>query len=76
MTDFEGDPRSVDGNRDDIAAVDIGADEYMDYCEGDFDNDIDVDGYDLAMLAAGYGADYDAADVALFGDDFGRIGCP
>jgi hypothetical protein len=76
LTDFEGDPRSVDGNRDGAASVDIGADEYMDYCECDFEPDLDVDGYDLSILTAGFGRVYDAADLALFADHFGRIGCP
>jgi hypothetical protein len=76
LTDFEGDPRSVDGNSDGDATVDIGADEYMDYCEGDFDPDLDVDGYDLALLVAGYGTVYDTVDLSLFSTDFGRIGCP
>ena len=52
--DFEGDPRPLyDG-------YDMGADEFKHPpCEGDFDNDGDVDG----------------SDLAVFADDFGRTNC-
>jgi len=54
-TDKDGKPRIIDGNGDDIATVDMGAYEFGDICEGDFDGDDDVDGSDLAIFAADFG---------------------
>jgi len=57
-TDFDGDLRTIDGDDDGTATADMGADEYLptiDQCEGDFDNDGDVDGSDLAVFAADFG---------------------
>jgi len=54
-TDFEGDPRVMDGDNDGFARVDMGADEFGDFCEGDFEPDGDVDGSDLAVFAADFG---------------------
>ena len=60
-------------------------------CEGDFDNDFDVDGSDLAIFAADFGrtdcssdcegdfdedGDVDGSDLAVFAADFGRTECP
>lgn len=60
-------------------------------CEGDFDNDKDVDGSDLAVSAADFGrtdcsgdcegnfdsdGDVDGSDLAVFAADFGRTDCP
>jgi hypothetical protein len=60
-------------------------------CEGDFDNDGDVDGSDLATFAADFGrtdcnsdcsgdfdgdGDVDGSDLATFAADFGRTDCP
>ena len=70
-TDFEGDPRIIDGDNDGAATVDMGADEF-DGCEGDFDGDLDVDGSDLATFAAG-GTTITLEDFAT---DFGRTNCP
>ena len=59
-TDKDGKPRIIDGDGDEIAIVDMGAYEFANICEGDFDGDGDVDGSDLAVFAA----------------DFGRTDCP
>jgi len=60
-------------------------------CEGDFDNDKDVDGSDLTVFAADFGRtdcssdcegdfdtddDVDSNDLATFVADFGRTDCP
>ena len=60
-------------------------------CEGNFDNDSDVDGSDLAVFAADFGrtdcsggckgdldgdGDVDGRDLAVFAADFGRRDCP
>jgi hypothetical protein len=60
-------------------------------CEGDFNNDVDVDGSDLAVFAADFGrtdcvgdcggdfdedGDVDGSDLAVFAADFGRTDCP
>ncbi len=44
----------------------------VDACEGDFDHDDDVDGSDLAQLAADPGL----LDLSLFAAEFGRTNCP
>lgn len=71
-TDFDGDPRIIDGNGDDIAVVDMGAYEFGDACAGDLDKDGDVDGSDLAIFVAG------GASITLekFAAEFGRTDCP
>ncbi|MDY6833434.1 MAG: dockerin type I domain-containing protein [Chloroflexota bacterium] len=48
LSDFEGDDRVLDGNRDGIAMVDIGADEYLQL--GDANNDGKIDGTDLIRV--------------------------
>ena len=60
-------------------------------CEGDFNDDGDVDGSDLTIFAAGFGCtdcsgdcegdfnddgDVDGSDLAVFAADFGRTDCP
>jgi len=60
-------------------------------CKGDFNDDGDVDGADLAIFAADFGrtdcsgdcegdfdddGDVDGSDLAVFAADFGRTGCP
>ena len=45
-------------------------------CTKDFDEDGDVDGRDLAVLAAGYGTSYDEDDLSAFAEEFGRTDCP
>jgi len=47
--DKDGKPRIIDGNGDEIAIVDMGAYEFGDICEGDFD------GSDLAVFAEDFG---------------------
>ena len=42
-----------------------------DMCEGDFGNDNDVDGADLAALIAS-----GATNMDMFAEDFGRVNCP
>lgn len=50
----------------------MGADEYQPTGEdGDLDEDGDVDGFDLATLAAGYGTLYDEEMLAHFAQHFG-----
>jgi hypothetical protein len=46
---MDDEPRIIEG------VVDIGADEFADLCEGDFDNDGDVDGSDLSIFAFAFG---------------------
>ena len=71
--DFEGDDRIIDGNDIPGAFVDMGADEYLPTGGGgDFDEDGDIDGFDLATLAAGYGTLYDEDTLADFARHFGR----
>ena len=63
----------------------------VEYCEGDFDGDGDVDGSDLAVFSADFGRtdctddcegdfdnddDVDGSDLAVFAADFGRTDCP
>jgi predicted outer membrane repeat protein len=55
INDLDAKPRIIDGDSDIIATVDMGAYEYGDICEGDFDEDSDVDGSDLAVFAADFG---------------------
>ena len=69
--DFEGDPRIIDGDNDGTVTVDMGADEFNG-CKGDFDGDLDVDGSDLAVFAAG-GATITIEDFAAY---FGKTDCP
>ena len=60
-------------------------------CEGDFDDDSDIDGSDLAVFSANFGrtdcnndclgdfdrdGDVDGSDLAVFAADFGRTDCP
>ena len=80
--DFEGDdrriddPSVVDTGSGDAPVVDMGVDELVvvEACEGDFDNDGDVDGSDLAVFAADFGrtdcspADPCAGDFDYDGD--------
>ena len=46
-------------------------------CEGDFDDDGDVDGLDLAVFAADFNSNGDvgSSDLAVFAADFGRTDC-
>jgi hypothetical protein len=71
--DMDGDLRQIDGDGDGTPQVDIGADEYVPTapCPGDLDHDGDVDGRDLALLAA----DPSVMDLGVFAGAFGKIGC-
>jgi hypothetical protein len=79
-----------DGHYADAASLTIDSNT-VDLCEGDFDNDHDVDGADLAVFAPDFGRtdccrecqgdfdsdhDVDGADLAAFAADFGRTDCP
>ena len=55
INDLDAKPRKIDGDGDIIATVDMGAYEYGDICEGDFEPEGDVDGSDLAVFAADFG---------------------
>jgi hypothetical protein len=71
-TDFEGDDRRIDDptvpdtGYGTPPIVDMGADEFVPSalaCEGNFDDDGDVDGSDLAVFAADFGrTDCDSSD--------------
>ena len=68
-TDFEGDPRIFPID----APVDIGADEFIaGVCNGDLDEDGDVDGSDLAVFASGGGG---STSLNEFAENFGRTNC-
>lgn len=54
--DKDGKPRCIDGDNNGTIVVDLGAYEFGDdRCKGDFDEDGDVDGSDLAVFAADFG---------------------
>ena len=90
--DLEKTPRPLDGDGDGTATTDMGAYEAMaEPCQGDFDNDKDVDGADLSVFAADFGRtncdkdcegdfdkdnDVDGKDLSTFAEDFGRTDCP
>ncbi len=71
LTDFEGDSRTLDGNNDAIAIPDIGADEYINYCEWDTDLDGDLDGIDLSLL----NPFSSQIILSLFATNFGQSEC-
>jgi hypothetical protein len=60
--DMDDEPRIIEG------VVDMGADEFVDLCEGDFDTDSDVDGSDLAVFAADFGRTDCASGLPCEGD--------
>ena len=70
-TDFEGDPRIIDGNNDNIATVDMGADEYVpSYLEilleiktGSYPNSINLKSRGVVPVAVLTTDDFDAYDV-------------
>lgn len=70
--DKDGNPRVVDGNGDGEVIVDMGAYEFAGACGGDFDEDGDVDGSDLATFAAG-GTYLPMEKMAT---ELGRMDCP
>jgi predicted outer membrane repeat protein len=72
IQDLDGKPRFIDGDDDMTALVDMGAYEYGDIGECDFNEDLDVDGADLSEFI-NHSAGYTLAD---FAEDFGRADCP
>lgn len=70
-TDFQGDPRVVDGDNNSVAEPDIGADEYTSACSFDVEPDRDVDGSDLAETIIGGGV----IDTTAFASEFSRMNC-
>ena len=86
--DFDSKPRILDGNGDALDVVDMGAYEFDNRCEGDFNGDGDVDGLDLLDFSFYYdqqqfpeadlNGDFliDAADLEAFAYDYGRHNCP
>jgi nitrous oxidase accessory protein NosD len=71
-TDCEDNPRIIDGDNDDTATVDMGAYEFGDICECDFEGDLDIDGIDLATYVNEPGS----YNLAVFAEDFARTDCP
>ena len=47
----------------------------VDECPGDMDEDNDVDGHDLALLADSFNTD-GSTDLSVFTADFGKTACP
>lgn len=69
--DIDGKPRYIDGDEDMTVQIDMGAYEYGNIGECDFNEDLDVDGADLVELINDSG-EYSLADLV---DDFGRTDC-
>ncbi len=85
--DLDDKPRILDGNGDAFDVVDMGAYEFDNRCEGDFNGDGDVDGLDLQAFSQYYAqqqipeadlnGDFlvDSADIEAFVHDYGRYDC-
>lgn len=74
-TRFFDDPNTDDTGKGTPPIVDMGADEYrplVNACEGDLDDDGDVDGSDLANFVAD---PFDESDLAAFASEFARMDC-
>lgn len=69
--DIDGKPRYIDGDGNMTVNVDMGAYEYGNIGECDFDDDLDVDGDDLVEFIND-SVGYSLADIV---DDFGRTDC-
>lgn len=72
VSDLDGKPRFIDGNGDFIVRVDMGAYEYGQICECDFNSDLTTDGAD----AAAFIMDPKDLSLSLLAEDYGRIDCP
>ena len=70
--DVDGDLRIIDGDMNGTVVVDMGADEFLPPCLGDYDTDGDVDGKDLAHHAVNFGSSA-LGDITM---SFGRMDCP
>lgn len=70
--DLDGKPRFIDGKGDFIVTVDMGAYEYGDICECDLNDDLNVDGADVAAFTMDPGG----LALILLAEDYGRIDCP
>jgi len=89
--DFENDPRILDGNNDGSQIVDMGADEYVNFCECDLNTDGSCNVFDWFMFIEDWGRTDCAGDCEcdlngdgscnvfdwfLFIEDWGRTDCP
>lgn len=72
IADLDGKPRFIDGNGDFIVTVDMGAYEYGQICECDFNTDLITDGAD----AAAFIMSPKDLSLSLLAKDYGRMDCP
>ena len=72
ISDLDGKPRFIDGNGDFIVTVDMGAYEYGQICECDFNADLTTDGADAAAFIMGT----KDLPLKLLAEDYGRMDCP
>lgn len=70
--DLDAKPRIIDGDVDESPIADMGAYEFGDICECDFDNDLVIDGVDLAD----YTNNTNSYGLSIFAADFARDDCP
>jgi hypothetical protein len=70
--DLDSKPRIIDGDSIALPVADMGAYEFGDICECDFDDDLDQDGIDLAD----YTNDTNGYGLSIFTADFARDDCP
>jgi parallel beta-helix repeat protein len=72
FNDLDAKPRIIDGDGNELPIADMGAYEFGDICECDFDDDLDQDGVDLAD----YTSENGGYDLSIFAADFARDDCP